>query len=175
MFSVVKGFNVRRKDKEITDKNEIEDILSSAMVGRLGTCAHGIPYITPMNFTYDKETSKIFLHCANEGRKLENIRINQTVCFEVEEVTSVLVKQPTCASSIAYRSVILFGSIKILTDLDAKNEALQKLADKYAPLNPKVPFTDAMLNKTNVLEIEIKEMTAKRSPVKPAITDPSKK
>ncbi|MDE1888800.1 MAG: pyridoxamine 5'-phosphate oxidase family protein [Planctomycetota bacterium] len=166
---------MRRKDKEITDKTEIEDILSTAMVGRLGTCANGIPYITPVNFTYDREASKIFLHCANEGRKLDNIRINQNVCFEVEEVTNVLVKQPTCASSVAYRSVILFGRIKILTDLNAKNEALQKLADKYAPLNPKVPFTDAMLNKTNVLEIEIKEMTAKRSPVKPAITDPAKK
>jgi len=166
---------VRRKDKEITDKNEIEDILSNTMVGRLGTCANGIPYITPMNFTYDKESSKIYLHCANEGRKIENIRANQNVCFEVEEVTNVLVKQPTCASSVAYRTVILFGNIKILSDPHTKNGALQKLVDKYAPQNPKAPFTDAMLNKTNVLEIEIKEMTAKRSPVKPAITDPAKK
>ena len=166
---------MRRKDKEITDKNEIEDILSNTMVGRLGTCANGVPYITPMNFTYDKETSKIYLHCANEGRKIGNIRANQNVCFEVEEVTNVLVKQPTCASSVAYRSVILFGNIKILTDPHAKNEALQKLANKDAPQNPKVPFTEAMLNKTNVLEIEIKEMTAKRSPVELAITDPAKK
>ena len=77
---------MRRKDKEITDKNEIEDILTTVMVGRLGTCSNGIPYITPVNFTYDRETSKIFLHCANEGRKLENIRVNPNVCFEVEEV-----------------------------------------------------------------------------------------
>ncbi len=166
---------MRRKDKEITGKDEIEEILLTAMVGRLGTCAHDIPYITPMNFVYDKETSKIFLHCANEGRKLENIRINQRICFEVEEVKNVLVKQPTCGSSVAYRSVIIFGSIKILSDHTAKDYALQKLADKYAPQNPKVPFSDAMLNKTNVLEIEIKEMTAKRSPVKPVVTDPSKK
>jgi nitroimidazol reductase NimA-like FMN-containing flavoprotein (pyridoxamine 5'-phosphate oxidase superfamily) len=166
---------VRRKDKEITDKNEIEQILSSSMVGRLGTCANGIPYITPMNFIYDKDTSKIFLHCANEGRKLENIRINPNVCFEVEEVKDVIVKQPTCGSSVAYRSVIMFGSIKILSDSRTKNYALQKLAEKYAPQNPKTLFTDAMLNKTNVLEIEIKEITAKRSPVKPATIDPSKK
>lgn len=166
---------MRRKDKEITDKDEIEGILSTCMVGRLGTCANGIPYITPMNFTYDREASRIYLHCANEGRKIDNIRANQNVCFEVEEVTSTLVKQPTCASSVAYRSVILFGSIKILTDMAAKNDALQKLASKYAPQNPKAPFTDAMLNKTNVLEIEIREMTAKRSPVKPLVTDPAKK
>lgn len=166
---------MRRKDKEITDRNEIEEILSTAMVGRLGTCAHEIPYITPMNFTYDKETSKIFLHCANEGRKLENIRINRNVCFEVEEVKSVIVKQPTCGSSVAYRSVIIFGNIRILSDYHAKNYALRKLADKYAPQNPKVPFTDAMIHKTNVLEIEIREMAAKRSPVKPVVTDPSKK
>lgn len=121
---------MRRKDKEISDKNEIEDLLASSTVGRLGTCANGIPYITPMNFTYDKETSKIFLHCANEGRKLDNIRINPTVCFEVEEVKNVIVKQPSCASSVAYRSVIVFGSIKILSNLNTKNYALQKLAEK---------------------------------------------
>ncbi len=166
---------MRRKDKEITDRDEVSEILSTAMVGRLGTCLNNIPYITPLNFTYDKATDKIFLHCANEGRKLDNVKANQNVCFEVEEVKHTIVKQPTCASSVNYRSVIIFGTIKILTDIAAKNEALQKLADKYAPQNPKVPFTDAMLNKTNVLEIEIKEMTAKRSPVKPAITDPSKK
>lgn len=115
------------------------------------------------------------LHCAQEGQKLQNIRANPNVCFEVEDVKEIIVKQPTCASSVAYRSVILFGNIKILSDLNAKNYAIQKLADKYAPQNPKVPFTEAMLNRTNVLEIEIKEMTAKRSPVKPAITDPSNK
>lgn len=166
---------MRRKDKEITGKDEIEEILLTAMVGRLGTCTDGIPYITPMNFTYDGERSRIFLHCAQEGRKLQNIRSNPNVCFEVEEVKEVIVKQPTCASSVAYRSVVLFGSIKILSEVDAKNYALQKLAEKYAPQNPKVSFTDAMLNKTNVLEIEIREMTAKRSPVRPSVTDPAKK
>lgn len=166
---------MRRKDKEITDRDEINEILSTAMVGRLGTCLNNIPYITPINFTYDKAHAKIFLHCANEGRKIDTIRVNQNVCFEVEEVKHTMVKQPTCASSVAYRSVIIFGTIKILSENVAKNEALQQFADKYAPQNPKVPFPDVMLNKTNVLEIEIKEMTAKRSPVKPAITDPSKK
>ncbi|MDG6027741.1 MAG: pyridoxamine 5'-phosphate oxidase family protein [Candidatus Brocadia sp.] len=166
---------MRRKDKEITGADEIEEILLSAMVGRLGTCADGVPYITPMNFTYEREKYRIFLHCAQEGRKLQNIRSNPNVCFEVEEVKEVIVKQPTCASSVAYRSVVLFGSIKIISEVDAKNYALQKLAEKYAPQNPKVPFTDAMLNKTAVLEIEIREMTAKRSPVRPSITDPAKK
>lgn len=166
---------MRRKDKEITGRNEIDEILLTSMVGRLGTCANGIPYITPMNFTYDKETFKIFLHCAHEGKKLENIKNNPNVCFEVEEVKEVIVKQPTCASSVAYRSVILFGIIKLLSDLNAKNYALLKLADKYAPKNPKAPFPDTTLNRTQVLEIEIKEITAKRSPVKPVVTDPSKK
>ncbi len=166
---------MRRKDKEITDRCEIEEILSTATVGRLGTCANGIPYITPVNFIYDKEAYKIIIHCANEGKKLDNIRINNNICFEVEEVNNVIVKQPTCASSVAYKSVIMFGTIKTLSDINAKNEALQKLANKYAPQNPKVPFTEAMLNKTNVLEIEIKETTAKRSPVMLVVTDPSKK
>ncbi|MGQ3684130.1 MAG: pyridoxamine 5'-phosphate oxidase family protein [Candidatus Loosdrechtia sp.] len=166
---------VRRKDKEITDRNEIEEILTTALVGRLGTCAQGIPYIVPVNFTYDKETSSIFLHCANEGRKLDNIRTNRNVCFEVEDVKNVMVRQPTCGSSVAYRSVIVFGLIEIVTDREAKNSALEKLADKYAPQNPKVPFTGAMLNRTNVLKIEIGEVTGKRSPAISVVTDASGK
>ncbi|MDR4507570.1 MAG: pyridoxamine 5'-phosphate oxidase family protein [Candidatus Brocadiaceae bacterium] len=166
---------MRRSDKEITDRDEISDILTSVMTGRLGTCADDIPYIVPMNFAYDRETCRIFLHCANEGKKLENIKVNRNVCFEVEEVARVIVKEPTCASSVAYRSVILFGTVKALLDLGAKDRALQKLAEKYAPQNLKAPFTDAMLKRTHVLEIEIREITAKRSPAKKAITNPSEK
>lgn len=166
---------MRRRDKEITDRKEIDEVLTKVKTGRLGTCSRDIPYITPMNFVYDSETLKIFLHCAYEGKKLENVRINQNVCFEVDDVADVIVKQPTCASSVAYRSVILFGTIKELIDLAEKDKALQKFAEKYAPENPKVPFTDAMLKRTNVLEIQITEITAKRSPVRPAYTDPSRK
>ncbi len=166
---------MRRRDKEITDRKEIDEILTKVKIGRLGTCCREIPYITPMNFTYDSEALKIFLHCANEGKKLENIRINRNVCFEVDDVAEIIVKQPTCASSVAYRSVVLFGTIKEVTDHEEKNYALQKLAEKYAPQNPKTPFTDAALSRTNVLEIQINEMTAKRSPARPAHADPAKK
>ena len=166
---------MRRRDKEITDRKEIDEILTKIKTGRLGTCCREIPYITPMNFTYDSEALKIFLHCANEGKKLENIRINRNVCFEVDDVAELMVKQPTCASSVAYRSVVLFGTIKEVTDHYEKNYALQKLAEKYAPQNPKTPFTDAALSRTNVLEIQISEMTAKRSPARRAYADPSKK
>jgi len=161
---------MRRRDKEIIDKNEIDEILTTVVTGRLGTCSHEIPYITPMNFVYDKDARKIYLHCAHEGKKIENIHKNKNVCFEVEEIKDVIIKQPSCASS-----VILFGIIKTLTDVHTKNNALQKLVEKYAPQNPKTPFSDAMLRKTNVLEIEIKEMTAKRSPARPVFTYPSKK
>ncbi|MCF6148473.1 MAG: pyridoxamine 5'-phosphate oxidase family protein [Candidatus Kuenenia sp.] len=166
---------MRRRDKEITDRKEIDEVLTKVKTGRLGTCSRDIPYVTPMNFAYDSETLKIFLHCANEGKKLENIRVNQNVCFEVDDVADVIVKQPTCASSVAYRSVILFGTIKELIDLAEKNKALQKIAEKYAPQNPRIPFADTMLTRTNVLEIQIMEMTAKRSPARPAYADPSKK
>ncbi|MBI4006989.1 MAG: pyridoxamine 5'-phosphate oxidase family protein, partial [Planctomycetes bacterium] len=61
---------LRRQDKEITDKAEIEEILALAKVGRLGTCLDSIPYIIPVNFVYDG--GKIFFHSAHEGRKVTN-------------------------------------------------------------------------------------------------------
>ena len=105
---------LRRKDKEITGRSEIEDLLSNVVVGRLGTCLDNVPYITPVNFVYDK--NKIYFHSAQEGRKITNIKSNPKVCFEIDEVISIIPRQPPCASSTEYKSVIIYGDIKTVTN-----------------------------------------------------------
>ena len=79
---------MRRKDKEVASYTEVEELLSNALVGRLGTCFNNIPYITPVNFVYDN--NKIYFHSADEGRKIENIKHNQHVCFETDEMISII-------------------------------------------------------------------------------------
>ncbi|MFQ5714014.1 MAG: pyridoxamine 5'-phosphate oxidase family protein [Candidatus Scalinduaceae bacterium] len=176
---------MRRKDKEITNPEEIEDLLSSAMVGRLGTCLDSIPYITPVNFVYDK--GKIFFHSAPDGRKITNIMSNPKVCFEIDDAKSIIPRQSPCASTTEYKSVIIFGDIKFVTDITEKTYALNKLIEKYARQSPKISLTSeaekrsnilrtSVLERTLVLVIGVKELSAKQSPVsKKTITDPSKK
>ena len=155
---------MRRKDKEVTNQEEVEEILSNALVGRLGTCLNNIPYITPVNFVYDKD--KVYFHSALEGRKIENINSNPNVCFEIDKVISIIPgKQRPCASTTEYKSIIIFGDIQIVTDVKEKTFALNKLIEKYAPQSPKLSSSSGAITGTNVLVINIKEMTAKQSPV----------
>ncbi|OHB47694.1 MAG: hypothetical protein A2106_03190 [Planctomycetes bacterium GWF2_40_8] len=155
---------MRRKDKEVTNQEEVEEILSNALVGRLGTCLNNIPYITPVNFVYDKD--KVYFHSALEGRKIENINSNPNVCFEIDKVISIIPgKQRPCASTTEYKSIIIFGDIQIVTDVKEKTFALNKLIEKYAPQSPKLSSSSGAITGTNVLVISIKEMTAKQSPV----------
>ena len=154
---------MRRKEKEITNHGEIDELLSSALVGRLGTCLNNIPYITPVNFVYDQ--NKIYFHSALEGRKIENIKSNSNICFEVDQLISIIpgINRP-CASTAEYKSIIIFGNIKIVTNIEEKAFALNKLIEKYAPQSPRLSLSSgAILGRTGVLSIEVKEITAKQS------------
>ena len=154
---------MRRSDKEVTNQEEVEEILSNALVGRLGTCLNNIPYITPVNFVYDKD--KIYFHSALEGRKIENITSNPNICFEIDEIKSIIPGQRPCATTTEYKSIIIFGNIQIVTDIEEKTFALNKLIEKYAPQSPKLSSSSGAIARTNVLVIGIKEMTAKQSPI----------
>ena len=127
---------MRRRDKEIGNYKEVEELLSNALVGRLGTCFDNIPYITPVNYVYDND--KIYFHSAHEGRKIENIRHNQQVCFEIDKMISVIPgRRMPCGSTTEYKSVILFGDIRVVDDIDEKTFVLNKLNEKYAPEAPR--------------------------------------
>lgn len=153
---------MRRKNKEITDRLEIEDLLSNAMVGRLGSCLNNIPYITPVNFVYDN--NKIYFHSALEGRKITNIESNPKVCFEIDELKSIIPGHSPCASTTEYKSIIVFGDIKFVTDINEKTRALNKLVEKYAPQSVKTSLPSGAVERTSVLVIKAEEITAKQSP-----------
>lgn len=153
---------MRRRDKEIADHVEIEELLTNAIVGRLGTCLNNIPYITPVNFVYNK--GNIYLHSALEGRKITNISANPKVCFEIDDKIAIIPRQPPCASTTVYKSIIIFGDAKVITDIEEKTYALNKLIEKYAPQTTEVSLPAGVTNMTNVLKIKVKEISAKQSP-----------
>lgn len=71
---IKRGSTVRRKDKEITNRAEIEGILKKAFICHLGLSDGDLPYVVPMNYGY--EDGHIYLHCATEGKKLDIIKKN---------------------------------------------------------------------------------------------------
>ena len=73
---------MRRKDKEITDKAEIESIIGSSMVCRLAMTDKNRPYIVPLCFGYKDNT--LYFHSAGQGKKLDILKKNNLVCFEFD-------------------------------------------------------------------------------------------
>lgn len=77
---------MRRRDREVTELNEIIHILDSGKVLHLGLVDQGKPYIVPVNYGYVMENDKLvfYVHGALEGRKLDIIRNNSDCCVQIE-------------------------------------------------------------------------------------------
>ncbi len=122
---------MRRKKDEITDKLEIERILTECTVGRLATIGKdGYPYITPLNYVYWH--GSIYFHCARTGEKLDNIAANSKICFEVDSPlayidTDFAPEEPPCEVSQLYKSVVIRGRGEVVDDQDEKVAALNCL------------------------------------------------
>jgi nitroimidazol reductase NimA-like FMN-containing flavoprotein (pyridoxamine 5'-phosphate oxidase superfamily) len=151
---------MRRTDKEITDRRMIDAIMREAVVCRVAFCDDGIPYIVPMNFGFDKDA--IYFHSAPEGRKINIIRKYNKVCFEVDARTELVPGDKPCTWSMRYFSVIGFGEISILTNLQDKRQGLNVIMGKYEG-RADYPFTASELKDMVILKLRIESMTGKKS------------
>ena len=112
-----------------------------------------------MNFGLGKNC--IYLHCAAEGRKLDIIRRNDRVCFEMDLFREVILGQSPCGCSCRYESVIGFGRAVIVDDAGEKKAALDRIMEHYGEQAPPAYKPD-ILEKTTVIRIAIERLTAKR-------------
>jgi nitroimidazol reductase NimA-like FMN-containing flavoprotein (pyridoxamine 5'-phosphate oxidase superfamily) len=99
---------------------EIDQFLTCARVGRLGLIVRNEPYVVPIGFAY--ADGKIFFHTCSKGMKMEGIKTNPNVCFEVDE---------TMSDATMYKSVILSGTAEIIDEREKMIPYLQRLIDKY--------------------------------------------
>jgi nitroimidazol reductase NimA-like FMN-containing flavoprotein (pyridoxamine 5'-phosphate oxidase superfamily) len=123
------------KKYEIRSKQKMIDFLNSQPVGRVASIdKYGYPQVIPMNFVYTK--SAIYMHSHPFGEKLDNIRRNPRVGFEVDQHVCFLPSyyfHPTDASQAdtLYISVIIKGRAEIVEDNEEKADALNALMEKY--------------------------------------------
>ena len=151
---------MRRNDRKITDKKIIDDILNSANICRLGLCENNIPYIVPVNFGY--RNNSLYIHCATEGRKLDIIRNNPNVCFEIELDVEIIMDKEACKSTTRYKSVIGYGRASILTDNQQKIEVLDIIMHQHGGLG-NYKFKPKVLDMMLALRIDINEISGKQS------------
>jgi len=150
---------MRRKEKEIKDKKEIEKILEESLVCRLAMVDGDKPYIVPMNFGY--RDGSLFLHSAKQGRKIDLIKKNSNVCFEVDQVIRFKKAKMACEWGLEYKSVIGSGRAYLLDNIEEKIKGLHIIMSQYSQRTFEYP--DEMLEKTLVIKIVVDHMTGKQS------------
>ncbi len=151
---------MRRKEKEIIDPIEMESILNTASIIRLGLMDKDFPYVVPLCFGY--RDTNIYVHGAHKGKKMDLIRANPNVCFETDLDTEVVPGKKPCSWTMTFKSVIGYGKATILEDPDEKRQGLEVIMAHYAH-GLETGFSEPELKSTAVIKIQIFKMTGKKS------------
>ncbi len=151
---------MRRKDREITDKAVIEDIIRRSITCRLAMCLDDMPYVVPLSFGYENNT--LYFHCAREGRKLDILRENSNVCFEFDIDQEIILAEGACRGSVKYKSVVGHGKATIIDNDESKRHGLNIIMRQYAN-QESFQFDDKSVADCLVIKVNIESITGKIS------------
>jgi uncharacterized protein len=152
-----KGSNMRRKDKEITDRNAIDGIIHQCKVCRLALCERGQPYVVPLNFGYDG--SDLYFHSANDGKKMDILRQNNRVGFEFDILHEIVTAETPCKWGARFESVVGTGIAEFIESKQGKSKALECILGQYGGSFKE--FRDSALASVSVFRVKIVTITGK--------------
>lgn len=152
---------MRRADREITDFEEMIQVMERCDVCRLAFNQEDYPYILPLNFGYKTEgkTVTLYFHGAPEGRKYELLARDNRVSFEMDCAHRLVSDREHGHCTMKYESIIGRGRIEIVSD-EEKLEALTIMTDHYHMEH--FEFNQAAMPRTTAMKLVVEEMTGKR-------------
>ena len=153
---------MRRKDREISDFDEMIEVIKKCDVCRIAMQGEEYPYMVPLNFGMEVEDSQVTLYFdgAMEGRKYELLARNSKVCFEMDcgHMLYTDMEQGNC--TMCYESIIGFGVVEEVPE-EEKTAALDILMEHY-PVPAGFRYNEAAVPKTRLLRLRVERMTGKR-------------
>ena len=154
-----------KRERQITDEGQITAIFDSARVLHLGLAVDNEPYVVPMNYGYIQKDGKlvIYLHSALRGKKLDMIRTNPKVFFEMDCDLTPFEGEKPCQYGLSYSSVMGKGIARIVEDVEEKKTALSVLMKTQTGKD--FSFEDRLVGIVAVIRIDVEEYTAKHRPV----------
>lgn len=154
-------FREVRLKKQMLSPEETIAILKRGTSGVLAVWGDdGYPYAVPLSYVYDN--GKIIFHSGKKGHKIDGILRNPKASFCVIDRDQVAPAEYTTH----YRSVIVFGKLRILENDQEKRESIEKLALKYAPddtAENRRKTIDQEWKALCVLEMQIEYVTGKKA------------
>jgi nitroimidazol reductase NimA-like FMN-containing flavoprotein (pyridoxamine 5'-phosphate oxidase superfamily) len=153
------SFHVRRKDREITDPDELRQVLKATKYVTVALCMENKPYLVSLSHGYDEAKNCLYFHCAPEGKKLVYQKANNKVWGQ-----AVLDFGVTDECDYAYTSVHFQGKMRLISDLKEKQHAIEVLV-RQVSLNPEAKLAKIKpekLEKTTIGRIDIDYMSGKK-------------
>jgi len=153
---------MRRKDREITELDTIVSIIKKCDVCRLALFDQEYPYIVPLNFgvQYDEGKIELYFHGASEGKKLDLMKQNNKVSFEMDCSHKLITEEIACNYTMEYESVIGQGIIEILSEED-KIKALDAIMRNYSK-ETNFEYNDKYIKAITVLKLSVTEVFGKQ-------------
>ena len=154
-----------KRERQITDPEQIRHILDTARVLHLGLCVGDEPYVVPMNYGYTEGNGKLvlYLHSAVRGKKLDMIQTNPKVFFALECDLLPFEGQVACQYGLAYSSVMGRGKARIVEDVQEKMRAMSILMKTQTGKD--FSFNERLVSIVSVIRIDVEEYTAKHRPL----------
>ena len=152
---------MRRKDREITDKQDILEVMRKCDVCRIALHDGDYPYIVPLNFGLQVENDMpvLYFHGALEGKKYELIEKDNRASFEMDCGHQLILDKAQGNCAMEYESVIGQGYIEMLNE-EEKYEALRILMKQYR--REDFPFNEKVIPMTAVFRLRVEAMTGKK-------------
>jgi nitroimidazol reductase NimA-like FMN-containing flavoprotein (pyridoxamine 5'-phosphate oxidase superfamily) len=151
---------MRRTDKEILNRDQINAIIRGSTVCHLALAHNNVPYLVPVSFGYDGDA--LYLHTARSGRKIEFFERNPQICFEFERNVELRKHdQLACKWSLNYESVIGYGTIAEVQDPTEKQTALNHIMRQYSGKD--WTFEPSAVSDTRTWKITFTDLTGKQS------------
>jgi len=154
---------MRRKDREITTREEMIEVFQKADACRVAFAVDNIPYIVCMNygFEWEGEFPILYFHCAHEGKKLEQMKANPYVCFQIDTDHELKYIEEKVHCTMDYSSLVGMGYLELVSDEEGRKRGLDLLMEHHGhPLPPEYP--EGSMKRTTVLRLRVTEVTGKK-------------
>lgn len=154
-----------KRERQVTDEKQIMAILDAGKVLHLGLAVNDEPYVVPMNYGYTHENGKlvVYLHSAVQGKKLDIMRANPKVFFEIDCNRMPFEGKLPCQYGMVYSSVMGKGIATIVEDVEEKIKAMTILMKTQTGKD--FTFNEKLVSIVAVIRIDVEEYTAKHRPL----------
>jgi uncharacterized protein len=155
-------YHMRREEMQITDENELNEILTQGKYTIISMCRDNEPYIVTLSYGYDKRKNVLYLHTGLKGLKIDFLNSNANVCATIIDDRGYIMGQ----CNHKYRSIVINGKISFVENLEEKKYGMEVILDHLED-NPSVIKerslkNEEMYNSIAILRLDIKDMIGKK-------------